>query len=555
MTKEELNRLLNELRMLPSETEWVEFKAAKTIFSFKKLGQYFSALSNEANLKQKQQGWLIFGVHDKTRQIINTGYRPNRKDLDGLKGEIARHTTGNLTFIEIHELSLQEGRVILLEIPPAPRGVPIAWQGHYYGRDGESLGALNIQEIEQIRNQVNDYDWSAQICQKATTNDLDESALAIARKKFKSKSRSRSFAGEIDDWDQKTFLDRAKLTINGQVTRAAIILIGKPESSYHLLPGIAQITWKLEAEEQAYEHFGPPFLLNVNFVYNRIRNIKFKIQPFNLLVPLELDKYDSWIVLEALNNCIAHQDYSRNARIILTENVDRLILQNAGGFFEGTLEDYLLRDKTPKCYRNFFLAQAMVNLDMIDTMGYGIKKMFLEQRKRYFPLPDYDLSDPEHVTVEIMGRLIDENYSRILIEKADLDLRHVIALDKVQKRKILSRDELKMLRKKKLIEGRAPNVYIASHLAEIMDEKAQYIKNRGLDDLHYERMLLELIERFGHVKREDVDTLLFNKLPDVFTLVQKKNKIGNLLTKLRKSGLIINTGSRTASRWELIKKE
>ncbi|MCD6185696.1 MAG: transcriptional regulator, partial [Deltaproteobacteria bacterium] len=260
-------------------------------------------------------------------------------------------------------------------------------------------------------------------------------------------------------------------------------------------------------------------------------------------------------VLEALNNCIAHQNYSRNARIILTEKVDRLILQNAGGFFEGTLEDYLLRDKTPKSYRNFFLAQAMVNLDMIDTMGYGIKKMFLEQRKRYFPLPDYYLSDPEHVTVEIMGRLIDENYSRILIEKADLDLRHVIALDKVQKRKKLSGDELKMLRKKKLIEGRAPNVYIASHFAEIMDEKAQYIKNRGLDNLHYKKMLLELIERFGYVKREDVDTLLFNKLPDVLTIGQKKNKIGNLLTKLRESGLIINTGSRTASRWKLIKKE
>ncbi|RZB34503.1 MAG: ATP-dependent DNA helicase RecG [Desulfobacteraceae bacterium Eth-SRB1] len=320
------------------------------------------------------------------------------------------------------------------------------------------------------------------------------------------------------------------------------------------MPSIAQITWKLEAEEQAYEHFGPPFLLNVNSVYNRIRNIKFKIQPFNLLIPLELDKYDTWIVLEALNNCIAHQDYSRNARIILTEKVDRLILQNSGGFFEGTLEDYLLRDKTPERYRNPFLSQAMVNLDMIDTMGYGIKKMFLEQRKRYFPLPDYDLSDPDHVTLEIMGRLIDENYSRILIEKADLGLRHVIALDKVQKRKKISRDELKMLRKEKLIEGRAPNVYVASHIAEITDEKAQYIKNRGLDDLHYENMVLGLIERFGHVKREDVNTLLFNKLPDVFTLVQKKNKIGNLLTKLRESGLIINVGSRTAPRWELIKK-
>ena len=239
---------------------------------------------------------------------------------------------------------------------------------------------------------------------------------------------------------------------------------------------------KLDAEEKAYEHFGPPFLTNVDAVYARIRNIKFKIQPFNLLIPMELYKYDSWIVLEALNNCIAHQDYGHNARIILTETVDSLVLQNAGGFFEGTLEDYVLRNKTPEQYRNSFLANAMVNLDMIDTMGYGIKKMFLEQRKRYFPLPDYDLTDSEHVTVQIMGRLIDENYSRILIEKADLGLRHVIALDKVQKQQKLTKDELKMLRKEKLIEGRAPHVYVASYIAEIAGEKARYIKNRGLSN-------------------------------------------------------------------------
>jgi len=384
--EQRLIKLFNELRKLPSETEWVEFKEAKASFSFKKLGQYFSALSNEANLKKKQQGWLIFGIHDKTREVSPTAYRTNKKDLDSLKGEIAQHTTGNITFIEIHELILPEGRVVFFEIPPAPRGVPIAWNGHYYGRNGEELCALNLHEIEQIRNQEINYDWTAQICRDAGIDDLDDHALSAAREKFKSKSWPRLVSEEIAGWDTTTFLDRAKLTVNGKITRAAIILLGKPEASYHLLPGIAQIVWKLDAEEKAYEHFGPPFLTNVNAVYSRIRNIKFKIQPFNLLIPIELHKYDPWIVLEALNNCIAHQDYGRNARIILTEKIDRLVLQNAGGFFEGTLEDYVLRDKTPEHYRNSFLVNAMVNLDMIDTMGYGIKKMFLEQRKRYFPL-------------------------------------------------------------------------------------------------------------------------------------------------------------------------
>jgi ATP-dependent DNA helicase RecG len=552
---QQLVDLLDELRKLPSETEWVEFKEAKTSFSFKKLGQYFSALSNEANLKRKPQGWLIFGIHDKTREVTSTAYRNNIKDLDSLKGEIAQHTTGNMTFAEIHELQFREGRVLLFEIPPAPRGVPIAWQGHYYGRNGEELCALNLHEIEQIRNQGISHDWTAQICPNASIDDLDDNALSVAREKFKSKNRSRSVSEEIDGWDTVTFLDRARLTVDGKITRAALILLGKPESAYHLLPGIAHIVWKLDAEEKAYEHFGPPFLTTVNEVFARIRNIKFKIQPFNRLIPIELYKYDPWIVLEALNNCIAHQDYESNARIILTEKGDRLVLQSVGGFFEGTIEDYVLRDKTPERYRNPFLATAMVNLDMIDTMGYGIKKMFIKQRNRYFPMPDYDLNDPGHVTVQIMGRLIDENYSRILIEKGDLDLRHVVALDKVQKKQSLSKEELTMLRRAKLIEGRAPHVYVASFIAEMVDEKAQYIKIRGLNDFHYEKIVLELIEKFGPVKRKDVDDLLLDKLPDILTPEQKRQKVGNLLTKLRKSGAIVNSGSRAAPLWEIVKKE
>lgn len=73
MTQEELKQLLDELRSLPSETEWVEFEEAKNTFHFDEIGKYFSALSNEANLKGRDCGWLIFGVEHKSRKIINTG--------------------------------------------------------------------------------------------------------------------------------------------------------------------------------------------------------------------------------------------------------------------------------------------------------------------------------------------------------------------------------------------------------------------------------------------------------------------------------------------------
>lgn len=550
MRQADLKAKFDELLRLQDETEWVEFKEAKTNFDFDDLGKYFVALSNESNLKGEPAGWLVFGIQDKPRKVVGSTYRPNRPGLDSLKQEIAQHTTGRITFKEIHELNLPEGRIVMFEIAPAPQGIPVAWKGHYYGRDAQALGALNLQEIEQIRAQAGHQDWSAQICPSAAITDLDPEAMTLARNKFLQKNHNRSFAADISKWDEVTFLEKIKLAQHKKLTRAALILLGKPESVLHLSPAVAQITWKLDAEEQDYEHFAPPFLLNVNAVFTRIRNLKFRLQPFNQLIPIEMEKYDAKVVLEALNNCIAHQDYNRQARIIVVEKADRLTFENAGSFFEGSLDDYLFRDRIPRYYRNRSLSEAMVCLDMIDAMGMGIKRMFITQRNRFFPLPEYDFSRPDNVRIEIMGRLIDENYSRVLIEKADLDLSTVVALDKVQKRKLITASELKHLRRLKLVEGRATRVFVASKIAAITGDKAQYIRNRAFDDAHYKKMILDYLAEYGFASRADINQLLQGKLSDVLTEQQQAVKIKNLLAAMaHKDKTIVNHGSKKKPDW------
>ena len=167
MLEKELENELTRLRNLPAETELVEFKEAKATFDFTRIGKYFSALCNEANLKGKKSAWLVFGIEDRQHNIVGSLFRPHRKDLDSLKSEIADKTTNRVTFIEIHELLLPEGRVVMFEIPAAPKGMPIAFDGHYYGRDAEGLGPLNVEEFERIRAQANTEDWSAAIVQGA----------------------------------------------------------------------------------------------------------------------------------------------------------------------------------------------------------------------------------------------------------------------------------------------------------------------------------------------------------------------------------------------------
>ncbi len=553
MTQEELKKLLDELRALSSETEWLEFKEAKDNYDFNKLGEYFSALSNEANLKGKPYGWLIFGIEDKTRKIVGTRYRSARSSLDSLKQEIANKTTNRITFVEIHELHLPEGRVIMFQIPAAPKGIPIAWEGHYYGRNGQSIGALNLQEIEQIRNQIKTYDWSAQVCDGATTHDLNKDAITKAREKYKEKFPQK--VQEVDKWDDITFLNKSKVTIQDKITRTAIILLGKEEAEHFLGPSVAKITWILKNEndlEKDYEHFGPPFLLNSDAVYNKIRNLKYRYLLNNTLFPTEITQYEPYVIREALHNCIAHQDYELKGRITVLEKPDELIFTNLGSFIPGSVEKVIEQDAPQEYYRNQFLVNAMVNLNMIDTIGSGIKKMFILQRNRHFPMPDYDLSEPDKVKVTILGKVLDENYTKMLINNTNLDLKTVIYLDKVQKKEKLTKDESKILKAQKLTEGRYPNLFVAAKIAAVTGDKAIYIKNRAFDKEHYKKMIIAFIKEYGTASRQDINNLIIDKLSDALNEKQKRNKITNLLSEMaKKDKTIKNNGSDKKPNWIL----
>lgn len=538
------------------ENEIVEFKEAKTTYDFSKLGKYFSALSNEANLQGKPNAWLIFGVIDKTRTVIGSQFRLQRSDLDSLKGGIANKTTGRITFVEIYEVTVEEKRVIMFEIPAAPKGIPIAFDGHYYGRDGEELSALNLEEIERIRTQVTQEDWSAAIVENATFEDLDDDALQLARQKFKEKHIKDKYYDQIDSWTIEQLLDKAKVTVGGKITRAALLLLGNAGAVHKLSPHPAQITWKLETEERAYEHFNPPFLLTTTQVYQQIRNIKQKLFPRNQLIATEVMKYDNRVILEALHNCLAHQDYLQNGRILVTERVDRLIFENSGGFFEGIAEDYFTGEKTPGKYRNPWLANTMVELGMIDTMGYGIHTMTVEQKNRFFPLPDYSKSDTNKVVLEIFGHTLDENYSLLLLEKKELDITTIILLDRVQKRLPISDESATRLKKVKLIEGRKPHYIIAAHIAEVTGQKAEYIKTRGLDDQHYKIFIIDYLKKFKKANKSELTNFILDKLPDILDEQQKQNKIRNILYAMsKKDKTIVFSGSSQKGVWILSDKK
>ena len=550
MNTAELKALLESL-VFTWENEVVEFKQATNDYDTDKIGEYFSALSNEANLRGLDRAWLVFGINDKSRAVVGTNYRLEPERLHGLKSQIALNTEPGITFRNIHVLNYETNRVVLFEIPAAPRGIPISWKGHYYARAGESRVPLGLDKLDEIREQTLHQDWSAQVIEEAGLNDLDESAVRKARESFAKKYANRVAPDEVQGWPLSTFLNRARLTRDGKITRAALLLLGRSESAWHLSPHPAQLTWKLEGPERAYEHFGSPFLLNTTQLYQRIRNIQLRLLPLDELLPIEVSKYDQKIVLEALHNCIVHQDYSRNGRVIVTEQQDRLIFENEGAFFDGRPDEYIAGHKTPRRYRNPFLAQAMGELNMIDTMGYGIHEIYKGQARRYFPLPDYDLDESGGVRLTIYGGVVDPAYTRLLIQKTDLPLADVLALDRVQKKLPVPEEAVARLKRMKLIEGRKPNYHVSAVVAEATANKTDYIRTRAQDDEFYVKLLKDYLEQFGHANRAEFNRLLSDKLSDALDDKQKYNKISNLLTKLRRRRVIVNTGSATAPCWRL----
>ncbi len=558
MILSQLQKKLDELLRLSAETEWVEFKHNNE--KPEEIGEYLSALANGAALHGKPAGYIVWGVEDDTHRILGTTFQPRLSKVgnEELENWLLRLLTPRIDFT-IHEFNRDGLPVVLWEVQAA-NSIPVRFKSDAFIRVGSYTKRLmGFPEKERRLWQLlsgTQQDWSAKIVPAATPDDLDPEALRFARAQYRIKHPQR--AEDMDSWDDVTFLNKAKVCIGGKVTHAALVLLGKEESAHLLSPAVAQLTWILRNEtnvEQDYEHFGLPLILSSDRILKKVRNLTIRHLPSGTLFPQEVSQYDPWVMRETLHNCIAHQDYTLRGRISLVETPDSLLFTNMGTFIPGTVEDMIQSDSPPAVYRNKFLADAMVNLNMIETIGSGIKKMFMSQRQRNFPMPDFDLSRANQVSVQLTGRILDEKYTQLLMARSELELMDVIALDKVQKQRSVSDGEFKRLKAQHLIEGRRPNLFVSAKVAATTGDKAAYIKNRAFDKAHYQEMIVAYLQKFGEATRMDLDQLLMDKLSDALDDKQKRHFVTNLLQELRRNGVVWPDGATRGAKWRLYKAD
>lgn len=563
-TQEEQIALLEHLleiarkRREAGETEWLEFKTniseSHSSITYEGVGRYISGISNVACLKEKAYGYLVLGVKDGTWEVVGTNLRMAETKIGNQDYELwLRKNLSPIISFEIEEFDYKGSHIVIFIIP-ATNTEPINFKGEAYLRVGSNLTKLKdfpdyIRKIYQSQN-----DWSGEIIEEATFDDLDPEAIAKAREWYANKHEH--LREEMKTWDDVTFLNKARITKKGKITNTAILLLGKSESEHLISPAIARIRWILKdsnGNERDYTIETCPFVLAVSRIFAKIRNLKYRYMNPTLLelVPDELETYDPFTIREALNNAIAHQDYSYHGMINVIEHEDRLIFSNVGGFIPDNIHNVLQNDAPEERYRNPFLVGAMVELKMVDTIGSGIRRMFNLQKQRFFPMPDYDFTGNK-VKVTIVSKVLDMDYAAMLAKDQSLNLMEMELLSRIQMHKSLTDYEIAYLRKRKLVEGRKNALYIAKTVASNIGKKADYTKNKGLDDKYYRDLLSKFIKQHKKVSRKDVDDLLLTKLPDALTEKQKMTKIGHLLSALKKAGTI-RLGEKKM--WEYIGKE
>ena len=553
MTSKELQQyLLNEFPQENARCEWKEMKNLKNSFTGDEKNDVISYVSAIANM---EGGHLVIGVQDKTLEIVGTDLSKFNLNAQSAVWKLLEHCT-NLSSegLCIDEYITEDTNktVWTIHIPKHLPRRPVYAHKKAWQRVEDSLVEMTQERLAAILEEpiFEAKDWSAETVPNATLSDLDELAVAKARVMFKKVHASKISAEEIDAWSTEELLSNSGIMLDGKLTRAAIILLGKPVSVFKLRPAVVEVTWTLRDDRQEvvdYEHFTAPFILTVDQILSKIRNLTMRELPGGTLFPDTMKQYDDYTIREALHNAIAHQDYTLQQRINFVENPGYLYYANGGSFIPGTLQKALATQGPQRHFRNECLCRAMVNFNMIDTVSRGIKKMFNEQRKRHFPMPDYEIDAlNKEVGVRIYGNTINDKYTKLLKENETLTLEDCILLDTVQKGHRISEDNVLALLERGLLEGNTSDYGISLDIAKRTKQLPDYTRNRGLDKAKLQQMILQYLQNAGSegAKRDSIFEYVKDVLPNGMTNEQKLRKLGKLLVQMEEENLITTIGRK-----------
>lgn len=348
------------------------------------------------------QGGVIFIGKGDNGNVV--GVADYKKLMDDIPNKI-RNAMGITAEVNLHE---EEGKYFI-EIVTQPYSVPISVKGRYYYRSGSTKQELTGAALNEFLLKKSGKTWDDVIEARATFADIDEKTVKI----FLAASQNTGRLPENDGLDLPELFEKLRLTENGQLKRAAIILFGKDPGKFY--PSIYVKIGRFGKDDtdiifQETEEGNLIMLLQA--VLNQL-NHKFLIRSigFEGMHRIEKGEYPLAAIREMLLNALVHRNYM-GAPIQIHVYDDKISIWNEGSLPAGLTLAALKRSHSSRP-RNPIIADVSFKGGYIDAWGRGTIKILDTCKEAELPEPEMQEQDGGFIITLFKNNLTQEHLTKL----------------------------------------------------------------------------------------------------------------------------------------------
>ena len=530
---------LLELWMLATENEHFEFKEAKQRYDFEELVKYCVALANEGG------GKMILGVTDRMpRRVVGTqAFRALERTKSGLTDRVRLR-------VDVEEIMHPQGRVLVFHVPSRPIGMPVHYEGRYFMRSGGNLAPMLPDVLKRIFDEAGP-DYTAEICSRATLNDLDTDAIEDFQNRWLRKANNASLRG----LPAEQILSDAELLTRDGLTYAALILFGTREVLGRYLAQ-SEVVFEYRSSDatgpaQQREEFRQSFFSFYDKLWSLI-NLRNDRQHFqDGLFVWDIPTFNEGAVREAILNAISHRDYRMGGSVFVRQYPRRLEIVSPGGLPPGITPENILWEQAP---RNRRVSESFARCGLVERSGQGMNKIYEACIKESKPKPDFSHTDDYHVWLTLHGEVQHPEFLRFLeklgrerlesFTTQDLLVVDHIFMDEAVPETFKA--NLYRLAGRGVIErisrGRGTRYVLSRQFYEFIGKRGIYTRKRGLDHETNKVLILK------HIEDTKGKGSPLGDLMQVLPMLSRR-QIQRLVGELESEGRIFGRGKTRARLW------
>lgn len=523
-----------------AEGSRLECKEARRSYDFGKLAKYVSALANGGG------GTILLGVTDRRPRIVvgTAAFQEPGRTEAGLI-ERTHHR------VAITEHTIEDHRVVAIEIPSRRKGLPVGCDGSFWMRNGEALVPMTSDVLQTIYRET-ESDFSAEVCINSRLDDLSVEAI----EEFRARWIARAGNSRLASLSHEHLLrDAGLVEQDGGITWAALLLLGTPEAVSRHLPA-AELVFEYRSSEaagpaQERVEFRQGFLLTSDALWELVnkRNDRQSIQ--DGFFRYEIPTFDEKSIREGILNAFAHRDYRDGSSVLVIQHPRRLEIISPGGFPSGVTSENILTQQRP---RNRRLAEALSCIGLIERAGQGVNLMFEQALRQGKQVPSFAGSTSHEVRLVIHGTVANPALIAAL-EKigeetlATFSTEDFLILDDLQRGVGVPpalRHRLDQLIELGVVErvgrGRSVRYLLSRRIATAIGQSGTYTRRKGLDHATNQALILK------HLSDNRTTGSSLSELQQVLPALSY-SQVRHLMHQLRSAGKVRLEGTRRWARW------